>query len=70
MTLQEFMRARKLDDEAMASKVGEVSAHGVRKWRTGERMPRARQMQRIINATEGLVRPDDFFSAPAAKAVA
>lgn len=67
MTLQEFMRSRSLDDEAMASKLGNISAHGVRKWRTGERTPRGHQMQRIFDATEGNVRPDDFFnvSAPA-----
>lgn len=60
MKLSEFMRDAKLDDDAMAAKVG-CSAGAVRKWRYGERMPRPDQMIRLREATDGAVTADDFL---------
>lgn len=38
------------------------SLGAVRKWRSGERMPRAKQMRRIAEVTNGEVTANDFVS--------
>ena len=55
------MEANGLDDAAMAARLG-VSSFAVKKWRYGERTPRPAQMEAIISATGGEVRPNDFFA--------
>ena len=61
MTLAEFMSTNSLSPEEMASRIGDVSASGVKKWVYGERVPRPDQMRRIIDATDGAVMPNDFI---------
>jgi transcriptional regulator with XRE-family HTH domain len=67
MKLDHYMTLHGLDDEAMASRIGEVGATGVRKWRLGERVPRPDQMRRIHEATGGEVEPNDFYGLTAAQ---
>lgn len=64
MKLAEFMRINSLSPEALASRLGDVSASGVRKWANEERIPRKDQIERIIEITDGQVMPNDFFSIP------
>jgi hypothetical protein len=63
MKLDDFMRARGLDDAAMAALVGNCTEHAVKKWRYRERIPRRAQMARISQATGNLVTASDFFAA-------
>jgi hypothetical protein len=67
MKLEDFMRARGLDDAGMAALIGKVSDHAVKKWRYSERIPRTAQMNRIVQATGGLVTAADFFESPPVK---
>lgn len=67
MTLAEFMKERDLDDEAMAALIGKASAHAVKKWKYGERIPRPDALARISHATGGLVGPADFYALPSAE---
>jgi hypothetical protein len=69
MKLSDFMKAAGLDDEALAARVGECSAHAVKKWRYQERVPRPEQMRRIAEITEGKVTPNDFVLSPPAEGV-
>lgn len=61
MKLSDYMRERDLDPDEMAALIGGVSASGVRKWANGERVPRAGQMRRINDVTNGAVEPNDFI---------
>ena len=65
MTLSEYMKAKAIDDAAMAATLGGCSPSAVKKWRYGERTPRPRQMARIKEATDGVVTADDFLRAEA-----
>lgn len=60
MKLSAYMTDKKLTPEEMAEKIGNVSASGVIKWAREERVPRKDQMQRIYEATNGMVTPNDF----------
>lgn len=62
MKLSDYMRQHALSDDAMAALVGGCSASAVRKWKYGERMPRAGVLARIHDATEGHVTANDFLS--------
>lgn len=63
MTLLEYMRARKIDDDAMARLVGGITGHHVRKLKYGERGASLRVATRIEDLTGGLVRPSDLVLA-------
>ena len=60
MTLEEFMRANGLDDDAMAEKLKGCTAHAVKKWRYRERTPRPAMQRRIAEVTGGEVTANDF----------
>lgn len=64
MKLADYMRDQSLTPEDFANVVGDVSASGVRKWMSGDRVPRRDQMERIVTATDGAVMPNDFFLSP------
>jgi hypothetical protein len=64
MKLDEYLRTNNLDDEAFAAIMGDHSAHAVKKWRYGERTPRADAMRKIQEVTGGQVGPADFFGLP------
>jgi hypothetical protein len=61
MKLAQYMTDKKITPEALAEKVKNVSASGVRKWMYGERTPRPDQMRRIAEVTNGKVKPNDFI---------
>lgn len=61
MKLAEFMSTNSISPEEMASRIGDVSASGVKKWVYGERVPRPDQMRRIVEVTDNAVMPNDFF---------
>ncbi len=66
MKLIDWMRDNSADDDAMASLIGGVSGHAVKKWKYGERMPRRNELLRITEVTNGLVTANDFMNqAPA-----
>ncbi len=65
MKLIDYMRLHTLRPEDIADRVGDVSPSGVRKWMSGERIPRRDQMERLAIVTAGAVLPNDFFTLPA-----
>ena len=60
MKLIDYMTSNSIAPEDMAELIGEVSASGVRKWMSGDRVPRPEQMRKISRVTSGLVQPNDF----------
>ncbi|MEP9376173.1 hypothetical protein ABLE91_05625 [Aquabacter sp. CN5-332] len=68
MKLLDYMRDQKLDDEAMASLVGGITSHGIRKLKYGERNASLEVAMRIEGATGGLVRPSDLVKPSRASA--
>ena len=61
MTLQDYLKHNKMTPADFANVMGDVSEYGVRKWATGERVPRREAMRRIEQVTNGQVSPADFF---------
>ncbi len=64
MTLAEYIDQTGETHEQLATKIGECSVSGLRKWLRGERIPQKEVMERIFVATDGKVRPDDFYDIP------
>lgn len=58
MRLATFMASKSLDDEGMAAILG-CTAHAVRKWASGERVPRPEMIARIEKVTGKLVTAND-----------
>jgi hypothetical protein len=64
MKLADYLRQESLDDDAFASlSEGVFSAEAVRKWRFGVRMPRQKQLEKIVELTSGAVTANDLFAA-------
>ena len=63
MKLIDYMRREKLDDERMSRLVGDCTAHAVKKWKYGERVPDASRIVRIEKVTNGRVRLRDWSEA-------
>ena len=61
MKLAAYMSVHNLSDDEMASRIGDVSVSGLRKWLRDERTPRPDQMRRIDEVTAGAVTPNDFI---------
>ena len=61
MKLSSYMTLKGLRDGDLAAALGECSIGAIRKWRSGERIPRPEMMARIRRATDGQVTPDDFI---------
>lgn len=61
MTLSEYLTTFKISAEDFALRLSDASESGVRKWATGERIPRVDQMREIYRITEGAVAPNDFY---------
>lgn len=59
------MAERSITPQQMADLIGDVSESGVRKWMYSERVPRAKQMRRIAEVTDGAVTANDFIFAAA-----
>lgn len=64
MKLLDYMRAHGLDDDAMASKIGGITSHGIRKIKYGERNPSAGVAARIQIVTAGKVTLSDLVKNP------
>ena len=60
MTLTEYLETENLSPAAFAARLEDASEGAVRKWMTGERMPKRPQMIEIYRVTNGLVTPNDF----------
>lgn len=65
MRLSDYLSMSKTSAEAFASELG-VSVSAVNYWRSGDRIPRIAQMQKIFDATKGAVTPTDFLPICAA----
>lgn len=61
MKLIDYMRQHKLDDAAMAERVGDVTTHAIRKLKYGERTPSLRLAARIEDVTNGHVRAVEWM---------
>lgn len=60
MTLSEYLSTNKITQAAFAESIG-ATQQAVGYWVGGERCPQLRLMQRIVDATNGAVTPNDFL---------
>lgn len=60
MKLKTYLDDRCLTDTAFAALIG-VSSESVRRYKAGTRIPDREAMSRIVSATDGEVRADDFY---------
>lgn len=60
MKLNRYLQLTATDDEAFASSIG-MSVSGLRKLKSGERIPRPHTMRRIYEVTGGDVTANDFY---------
>jgi transcriptional regulator with XRE-family HTH domain len=63
MKLSKYMEVKGLSDAQFAA-LGPFPIRTVEKWRRDERYPRRRHLQRIAEATNGDVMPNDFAGIP------
>jgi hypothetical protein len=59
MMLETWMIKNELTDMELSKKIG-VTHSAVRKWRVGIRIPRPKQVARILEVTNGQVTANDF----------
>jgi transcriptional regulator with XRE-family HTH domain len=64
MKLAEWIKSKNLTLEEAAARFGAANGSVVERWANGKQLPRPLFMQKIFAATEGLVRPDDFYDLP------
>lgn len=64
--LADYLEREGLSAEVFAEHLG-ITAEAVRLYLRAKRTPRRAVMNRIVELTNGLVRPNDFFAAPTAK---
>lgn len=60
MQLKEWREANKLSRDDAAELIG-VSRVTLWRWESGRSMPVEREMRAVLNATDGVVTPNDFF---------
>jgi transcriptional regulator with XRE-family HTH domain len=63
MTLTEYLHANDLTASEFARRMG-VSPQAVHRYCDGGRVPRKPEMEKILDLTDGLVTPNDFFGVP------
>lgn len=61
MTLSEYRNNKGLSLGALARLIGVANRSVVKRYENGDRIPRAKIMQRIKTVTGGLVTADDFY---------
>lgn len=61
MMIREWRLKRGLSFRAVAELVGVANGTVVRRWETGDCIPRRDEMRRIFVATAGKVTPNDFY---------
>jgi len=69
MTLETWLAKNQTSDAAFATQIG-VSRQALWRYKSGERIPRPKILERIQVATGGRVKPADFFPAPSKPEVA
>lgn len=67
MRLAEYLRRERLTHDAFAKAIGVANPTVVRRYAVCGRVPAPPVMVRIVKATKGRVRPDDFFGLPPAR---
>lgn len=67
MRLNDYINTHDLTRALLAEKLG-VSHETVRRYLTGESVPRPRTMQKITDLTEGQVTPNDFYTSQSGEA--
>jgi DNA-binding transcriptional regulator YdaS (Cro superfamily) len=63
MKLSDYLELGNIDAAAFAARIN-VTPKAVSYWISGDRTPRPEQMQKIIDATNGAVTPNDFLALP------
>jgi transcriptional regulator with XRE-family HTH domain len=63
MKLSDYLAMTNKSAATFAAELG-TSVSAVNYWRTGDRTPRIAQMQKIYEATNGAVAPNDFLTLP------
>lgn len=61
MKLTTYLDIKKLSAADFAALLTDASEASVRKWVSGERIPRADVIREIVTVTNGMVLPNDFF---------
>lgn len=61
MKLADYLTTNRETFAAFARRIGVANAKVVQRYANGERVPQPDIMRRIVEATGGLVRPDDFY---------
>ena len=60
MTLEQFLSAQKLSLAEFGRRIGSPT-ESVRRYRNHDHIPAREQMEKIFEATSGLVTPNDFY---------
>lgn len=68
MKLSHFLSRHEIHRADFARDVG-VSAEAIRRYETGERIPRRKVMMKIVSLTEGAVQAADFYTTEMVAAV-
>jgi hypothetical protein len=61
MKLSQYLTDNKVTYATFAERIGAGHARTVQRYAQGARMPDAKMMPRIVEATDGEVTPNDFF---------
>lgn len=61
MKLQTFLKRESMTAAEFAKKIG-LSVHAVLKYKSGTRLPRRKNMMKIIEVTDGKVRLSDWYT--------
>lgn len=61
MKLSTYLDIKSLTPADFAGLLTDTSEASVRKWVSGERIPRADVIREIVTVTNGMVLPNDFF---------
>lgn len=64
MQLKTYLKRAKLNASEFARRI-DVTRECVRLWLDGKAVPQRRHMRRIMELTEGRVKPNDFFPGDA-----
>lgn len=60
MKLKQFLKTNNISAANFSNKIG-VPPATLRKWVQGERIPRKKEMLKLMQLTNGEVQPNDFF---------
>ncbi len=63
MKLRDFMMAREMSEAQFGRLLG-IGQATINRYARGERIPRPEVMRRIVEVTDGMVGPADFYDLP------